>query len=61
VIELSPREASETLMQIALQGGPLHQKHPIYLGRVAVAAVPENYEDRLIEMFPGAYLYLRKR
>jgi len=59
VIELAPREASETLMQIALQGGPLHRKHRIYLDRVAVAAVPENYEDRLIEMFPGAYRYLR--
>jgi hypothetical protein len=24
-----------------------------------VTAVPESYEDRLIEMFPGAYRYLR--
>jgi hypothetical protein len=53
VIELAPKEAAETLMQIALQGSPLHRKHRIYLDRVAVAAVPENYEDRLIEMFPG--------
>jgi hypothetical protein len=59
VIELAPKEAAETLMQIALQGSPLHRKHRIYLDRVAVAAVPENYEDRLIEMFPGAYRYLR--
>jgi len=59
VIELAPREASETLMQIALQGGPLHRKHRIYLDRVGVAAIPENYEDRLTEMFPGAYRHLR--
>ncbi len=59
VIELAPRDASETLMQIALQGGPLHRKHRIYLDRVAIAAVPENYEDRLIEMFPGSYQNLR--
>jgi hypothetical protein len=59
VIELAPREASETLMQIALQGGPLHQKHKIYLDRVAVAAVPENYEERLTEMFPEVYRHLR--
>ena len=26
---------------------------------MAVTAVPESYEDRLIEMFPGAYRYLR--
>ncbi len=37
VIELAPREASEALMQIAMQGGPLHRKHRIYLDRVAVA------------------------
>lgn len=46
-------------MQIALQGGPLHRKHRIYFDRVAVAAVPENYEDRLIEMLPGAHRHLR--
>ena len=59
VIELAPREASEALMQIAMQGGPLHRKHRIYLDRVGVAAIPENYEDRLTEMFPGAYRHLR--
>jgi Nucleotidyltransferase of unknown function (DUF6036) len=59
VIELAPRDASETLMQIALQGGPLHRKHRIYLDRVTVAAVPENYEGRLIEMFPGSYQHLK--
>jgi hypothetical protein len=59
VIELSPREASETLMEIALQGGLLHRKHRIYLDRVGVAAIPENYEERLIEMFPEAFRHLR--
>lgn len=59
VIELAPKEASETLMQIALQGGPLHRKHRICLDRVGVAAIPENYEDRLTEMFLGAYRHLR--
>ncbi len=42
-------------MELGIRGGPLHQKYHIYLDRVAVAAVPENYEDRLVEMFPGAY------
>ena len=59
VIELAPREASVTLMELAMQGSPLHRKHRIYLDRVAVAAVPENYENRLAEMFPGAYRNLR--
>ena len=59
VIELAPRASSERLLSVAIQGGPLHQKHRIYLDRVAVAAVPENYEDRLTEMFPGVFQNLR--
>ena len=58
VIELAPRAAAETMMELGIRGGPLHQKYRIYLDRVAVAAIPENYEDRLVEMFPGAYLNL---
>jgi hypothetical protein len=59
VIELAPRAASERLTAIASQGGPLHRKHRIYLDRVGVAVIPENYEERLVEMFPGAYRHLR--
>jgi hypothetical protein len=59
VIEIAPRTACDRLMDLALQGRPLHRKHRIYLDRVAVASIPENYEDRLVEMFPGAYRYLR--
>jgi len=55
VIELAPRAAAETMMELGIRGGPLHQKYRIYLDRVAVAAIPESYEDRLVEMFPGAY------
>jgi len=31
----------------------------VYLDKVAVAAMPEEYEGRLVEMFPGAYRQLR--
>jgi len=55
VVELAPRAAAETMMELGIRGGPLHQKYRIYLDRVAVAVIPENYEDRLIEMYPGAY------
>ncbi len=59
VIELAPRDAGQALMQLGRRGGPLHEKHRIYLDRVAVAAIPESYEERLVEMFPGAYGNLR--
>jgi hypothetical protein len=59
VIELAPRVAAETVMQLGMYGGPLHEKHRIYLDHVAVAAIPEGYEERLVEMFPGTYANLR--
>ena len=59
VIELAPRAAAETMMELGIRGGPLHRKYGIYLDRVAVAAIPENYEDRLVEMFSGTYSNLR--
>jgi hypothetical protein len=43
------------MMELGVRGGPLHQKHRIYLDRVTVATVPGNYEERLVQMFPGAY------
>jgi len=55
LIELAPRAAAEIMMGLGIRGGPLHQKYRIYLDRVAVAAIPEDFETRLVEMFPGAY------
>jgi len=55
VIELAPQDAAQTLMKLGSRGGPLHEKYRIYLDRVAVAAIPDSYEERLVEMFPGAY------
>ncbi len=40
-------------MTLAFQGGSLHHRHRVYLDRVSVAALPENYEDRLTEMSPA--------
>jgi hypothetical protein len=58
VIEMAPREEVDTLMALAFRGGPLARKHLVCMDRVGVATVPENYEERLIEMFPGAYRLL---
>jgi hypothetical protein len=59
VIEVAPRVESERILAIATRGGPLHRKHRVYLDRVGVASIPENYEERLTEMAPGAYRNLR--
>jgi hypothetical protein len=37
----------------------LHKKHKVYLDYVGVAKVPEDYEERLTEMFAEAFKHLR--
>ena len=59
VIELAPPDFAAAVISRASKGTPLAQKHRIYIDRVSVAAIPEDYESRLIEMFPAAYRHLR--
>jgi hypothetical protein len=53
--ESAPREDADTIVALAFRGGPLARKHLVCTDRVEVPAVPENYEERLVEMLPGAY------
>jgi len=59
VLEIAPREAGKPMLQLGMQGGPLHKKYKIYLDPVGVAHVPENYEERLTEIFPKSFQHLR--
>ncbi|MFN0279143.1 MAG: DUF6036 family nucleotidyltransferase [Pyrinomonadaceae bacterium] len=47
------------LLEYAGRGGQLHKKYKIYFDPVGVAPLPENYEERLNEIFPGTYSRLR--
>jgi hypothetical protein len=47
------------LTQVAGKGSALHQKHKVYLDAVMVATPPENYEERLVPMFPRAWRRLQ--
>jgi hypothetical protein len=51
-LEIIPKAAGLSLLELGRQGGPLHKKYKIYLDRVGVAKVPEDYESRLTEIFP---------
>lgn len=44
---------------LTAEGGELHRKYKVYLDPVTVAQVPEEYESRLIEMFPGRFKHLQ--
>jgi hypothetical protein len=46
-------------MSLAGQGSELHRKHRVYLQLVGVATVPDSYEERLTEIFPGGFKHLR--
>ncbi len=59
VLEIAPREAGRPMLELGMQGGPLHKKYKIYLDHVGVAHVPENYEERLSEISPKALKHLR--
>ena len=49
------RTCGDDLTEIAGKDSSLHKKHKVYLDAVTVATPPENYEERLIPMFPGAW------
>jgi len=51
--------ANLKLDDVAGQGSPLHAKHGVWLHRVAVANLPEDYVSRLTDMAPGEFKFLK--
>ena len=51
ILEIS--DAGSDLQSIAGEGTPLAAKHGVCVQRVTVACLPEDYETRLEEIFPG--------
>ena len=47
------------LVSLAGKGSELHQKYGIYLDVVRIAPVPEDYEQRLVALFPVSFQKLR--
>ena len=47
------------LSRIAGKGSALHKKYRVYLDAVTVTTPPENYQERLVPMFPGAWRRLQ--
>jgi hypothetical protein len=59
VLEIAPGEAGRPILELGMKDGPLHNKYKIYLDHVGVVHVPEDYKDRLTEIFPKAFKHLR--
>ncbi|MHB8639881.1 MAG: DUF6036 family nucleotidyltransferase [Candidatus Acidiferrales bacterium] len=58
-LSIVPRDQGAVIRELGAQGGPLHAKYKVYFDFVAVASVPEDYEERLTEMFPQVFRHLR--
>lgn len=51
--------ADLNLDELAGQGSPLHRKYKVWLHRVGVANLPEDYANRLTDMAPGQFKRLK--
>lgn len=59
VLPIATNKEIDSVISTAVAGSSLHKKYGVYLQVVGVVTIPENYESRLIEMFPGAFKHLR--
>ncbi len=59
IIEARGSTDLRTLQTIGGKGSTLAQRHKVYLDIVTVATVPEDYELRLVDLCPGAFMHLR--
>ncbi|MCX6593129.1 MAG: DUF6036 family nucleotidyltransferase [Acidobacteria bacterium] len=52
VLTVIPPEAAERVAALAGKGSPLQRKHRVYIDHVGVANYPDDYETRLVRVFP---------
>ncbi len=58
-LTIGPRSEHKLILDMAGKGAELHRRYNLYIDHVAVATYPERYDERLTEMFPGAFDRLR--
>src|SRR5438445_3083410 len=59
-IETVPNEAGRILEEIAGEGSDLATKHGLTVHRAGgIANLSASYQERLVEVFPGAFRHLR--
>src|SRR5262245_57923306 len=59
ILDTTKGTDSATLVQLAGKGSELHRRHKVYLDVVTVAAVPEHYESRLLDLAVSDFRRLR--
>ena len=56
---MTPADKAAELEQIAGEGSELHKRHKVFVHNAAVATLPENYDERLAEVFAGQFRHIR--
>jgi hypothetical protein len=59
IVSIIPNDQTRNLIELAGEGSKLHKKHSVYLDRVGIANLPEDYEDRLTEIFKDNFQNLK--
>ncbi len=59
VLPIASNKEIDSVIRTAVEGSELHKKYGVYLQVVGLAPIPEEYESRLTEMFPGALEQVR--
>ncbi len=59
VLQARPPGLAQQLFNLAGRGSALHRQHGVYLDLVTIATVPEDYDQRLSEMYAGSFQHLR--
>ena len=56
---LFPQHCTDELERTAGEGSGLARKHKVHVHHAAVASLPESYDERVTELFPGRFRNLR--
>lgn len=51
--------AATAVLELAARGSALHKRFGVYIDQVSVATPPCNYQERLDELFSGAFAHIR--
>lgn len=58
-LEIAPRNAQDLIEKLGGQASLPTKKSGVYLQHFPLTSAPESYEERLTELFPGQFKYLR--
>ena len=59
VLMFVPKTGASVLVDLGQKESVLHKRYKVYLDPVNVATPPEDYDQRLTEMFPGTFKNIR--